>query len=179
MTENTRVEPAALSEVTGAWALDPRRTTIRFRTRSMWVRTVDGTLRAPEGAGAVGGDGRITGRLVIDSHSIDTNSKMRDGHLRNADFFDVRNYPTMAFEVTGARLDAPGHCAIEGTLTIRGVTRPLELPAVVRMGGDGSVTINARADIDRSEWGMGWSRMGAGLRNQVTVEATFIRRDVS
>ncbi|GAA3923883.1 YceI family protein [Actinoplanes auranticolor] len=177
MTENTRVEPVALSDVTGAWALDPRRTTIQFRTTSMWFRTVNGTLHAPEGAGTVDDNGRITGRLVIDSRSIDTKSQMRDGHLRNADFFDVQRHPTMDFEVTGARLDAPGQCTVEGALTVRGVTRPVDFPAAVRMGGDGSVTINARAEIDRSKWGMGWSRMGAGLHNQVTVEATFVRHD--
>jgi hypothetical protein len=54
----------------------------------------------------------------------------------------------------------------------------VEFPAALRMEGDGSVTIDARIEIDRSKWGMAWAMMGAGLDNQVTVEATFVRYDV-
>jgi polyisoprenoid-binding protein YceI len=179
MTENTRVEPEALPDVTGAWTLDPRRTTIQFQTKSMWVLTVNGTLRASEGHGAVDDDGQITGRVVIDTESIDTKSKRRDAHLRGTDFFDVRKYPAMVFDVTGVRLDAPGQCTIKGTLTIRDVTLPVEFPAALRAEGDGSITIDARTEIDRSRWGMAWAMMGAGLDNHVTVEATFVRRDVA
>jgi polyisoprenoid-binding protein YceI len=84
----------------------------------------------------------------------------------------------MVFDVTGARLDARGQCTVKGALTIRGVTRPVEFPAALRMEGDGSVTIDARTEIDRSRWGMAWAMMGAGLDNHVTVEATFVRCDV-
>jgi polyisoprenoid-binding protein YceI len=176
MTENTRAEPAALPELTGAWALDPLRTTIRFRTRSMWIRTVDGTLRATEGNGVVDDAGRITGRLVIDARSIDTKSRMRDRHLRNADFFDVPRYPVMVVEVTEVHRDAPGRCTIGGALTIRDVRRPVEFPAAVRTDAEGSVTIDAGIEIDRSAWGMTWAMMGAGLVSTVTVTATFVRR---
>jgi polyisoprenoid-binding protein YceI len=179
MTENTKVAPGALADLTGAWALDPSRTTIRFQTKAMWVLKANGTLRASEGYGAVDDNGEVTGRMVIDTTSIDTKNKRRDAHLRNADFFDVQKYPTMVFDVTGARLDARGQCTVKGALTIRGVTRPVEFPAALRMEGDGSVTIDARIEIDRSKWGMAWAMMGAGLDNQVTVEATFVRRDVS
>jgi polyisoprenoid-binding protein YceI len=45
MTEMVRAEPQALSEMTGAWKLDPSRTTIQLQTKSMWILKVDGTLR--------------------------------------------------------------------------------------------------------------------------------------
>jgi polyisoprenoid-binding protein YceI len=179
MTENTRAERGTLVDATGAWTLDPRRTTIQVRTKSLWVRTVRGTLRAAEGDGAVDDNGQITGRLVIDTKSIDTKNKRRDAHLRDADFFDVQNYPVMVFKVTEVRRDAPGQCTIKGTLTIRDITRPVEFPVAMRTEDDGSVTIAARVDIDRSAWGMSWAMMGARLDNHVTVEATFIRRDAS
>ena len=131
------------------------------------------------GSGTVDDNGRITGRLVVDTTSIDTKNKRRDAHLRDADFFDVEKYPAMIFEVTGASLDRPGQCAIKGALTIRGVTRPVEFPAAVRRESDGSITIDARAGIDRSKWGLTWSMMGAGLENHVTIEATFVRLGVA
>ncbi|MDQ0774215.1 polyisoprenoid-binding protein YceI [Streptomyces aurantiacus] len=179
MTENIRIEPEAPSDVTGSWTLDPRRTTVHIRTKALWVVKVDGTLRATEGSGLVDSNGQVTGRLVVDTNSIDTKNEKRDAHLRNADFFDVQKYPTFVFEVAGARLHAAGQCTIKGYLTIRGVTRPVEFSAALRMEGDESITIDAQAEIDRSKWGMGWAKMGAGLDNRVTVKATFVRREVA
>ncbi len=179
MAEIAGTEPQALSDLTGSWTLDPRRTTIQFKTKSLWVVKVDGTLRATEGDGAVDGNGQVTGRIVVDANSIDTNSNRRDTHLRGADFFEVEKYPTMVFDVTGAHLDGPDRCTIEGTLTIRGVTRFVEFQAALWMEDDGAVTVDARSDIDRSEWGMAWAMMGAGLDNQVAARATFVRREES
>jgi polyisoprenoid-binding protein YceI len=77
MPEIARATPAAISDLTGTWALDPRRTTIQFQTKAMWVLNVNGTLRGTEGSGAVDGNGQVTGRLVVDANSIDTKNKRR------------------------------------------------------------------------------------------------------
>ena len=77
MPEIARATPAAISDLTGTWALDPRRTTIQFQTKAMWVLNVNGTLRATEGSGAVDGNGQVTGRLVVDANSIGTKNKRR------------------------------------------------------------------------------------------------------
>ena len=69
MPEIARATPGAISDLTGTWALDPRRTTIQFQTKAMWVLNVNGTLRATEGSGAVDGNGQVTGRLVVDANS--------------------------------------------------------------------------------------------------------------
>ena len=52
----------------------------------------------------------------------------------------------------------------------------MKLEAALQMEDDGAVTLDAQTEIDRSKWGMSWTMMGAGLINQVTVKATFIRR---
>ena len=101
MPETSSPPPQAISDLTGTWTLDPNRSTIEFRTKAMWILTVNGTLRVTEGSGTVDGDGRVTGRLVVDANSIDTKNKRRDEHLRTADFFEVQNYPIMVFDVTG------------------------------------------------------------------------------
>ena len=176
MPETVGAAPQAISDLTGTWTLDPRRTAIQFQTKAMWVLNVSGTLRATEGSGAVDGNGHVTGRLVVDAASIDTKNKRRDTHLRGADFFEVQKHPAMVFEVTGARLGAQGQGTVEGTLSIRGVTWDVEFQAVLRTEGDGAVTLDARTEIDRSKWGMTWAMMGAGLNNQVTVRTTFVRR---
>jgi polyisoprenoid-binding protein YceI len=175
MPETAGATPQAISDLTGSWTLDPRRSSIQFQTKAMWILTVNGTLRVAEGSGTVDGDGRVTGRLVVDVNSIDTKNKKRDEHLRSADFFDVQQYPSMVFDVTGARLSAPGQSAVKGNLSIRGVSRPVEFQAALRTERDGAVTLDAQTEIDRSEWGVRWSKMGAGLNNRVTIKATFAR----
>lgn len=175
MTHTAGAAPAATENLTGTWRLDPGRTTIGFRTKALWVLNVTGTLRAAEGSAAADPSGQVTGRLVIDASSVDTKNATRDRHLRGADFLDAGRHPVMIFDVTGARLGAPEPGTVTGALTICGVTRPAEFQATLRADGDAAVIVDARADIDRSQWGVSWARMGAGLQNQVTVKATFVR----
>jgi polyisoprenoid-binding protein YceI len=57
----------------------------------------------------------------VDVASVDTNSKKRDVHLRNADFFDTDEHPKAKFELLkhhGDRLIAK--------VTIKGITKPVE-----------------------------------------------------
>ena len=42
-----------LSSLSGAWTLDPARTTVTFHTKAMWVLKVKGSLRATEGGGTL------------------------------------------------------------------------------------------------------------------------------
>ena len=176
MPEIANATPQPISDLTGAWTLDLRRTTIQFQTKAMWILTVNGTLRVTEGSGTVDGDGRVTGGLVVDASSIDTKNKRRDEHLRTADFFEVQNYPNIVFDVTDALLGSPGQSTVKGNLSIHGISRPLELQAALRTEGDGAVTLDAHTEIDRSQWGLPWAKMGAGLNNRVSIKATFIPR---
>ncbi len=175
MPENANASPQAVSDLTGSWNLDPQRTTIQFTTKALWITTVNGTLRATEGTGTVAADGSVNGRIVVDANSIDTKNKKRDEHLRNADFFDVKKYPSMVFDMTDVYLGAPGQSTLKGTLSIHGMSRPIEFQAALRTESDEAVTLDVHTNIDRSEWGLGWTKMGAGLHNSVTIKATFVR----
>jgi polyisoprenoid-binding protein YceI len=63
---------------------------------------------------------------------------------------------------------------LAGTLTIRGTTRPVTLLADVS-STDGSANVSSEFDIDRSEWGLKWAKMGAGLQNHVVINARFTK----
>lgn len=163
-----------LTTLAGTWTLDPARTTVTFHTKAMWVLKVKGTVRATEGSGTVGADGTVGGTLVLDAASVDTGNKKRDDHLRTAEFFDVATYPTMTFTVSGATPQASGQVQVDGELTIHGQTHPLTLLADVDAAAT-TATVRAETDIDRSEWGVSWAKMGAGLANHVVVEASFVK----
>jgi polyisoprenoid-binding protein YceI len=176
MPDRASAVPQAISDLTGSWNLDPHRTTVQFTTKALWITTVNGRLRATDGTGTVDADGNVTGRIAIDASSIDTKNKRRDEHLRNADFFDVQKYPNMVFDVTDVHVGARGQSSLQGTLSLHGVSRAIEFQAALRTDGDDALTLDVHTEIDRSEWGLGWTKMGAGLHNSITIKATFVRR---
>lgn len=63
---------------------------------------------------------------------------------------------------------------MKGDLSIRGVSRPLELQVALGRESDGAVTLAGHTEIDRSEWGLRWPKRGAGLNNRISIKATFV-----
>lgn len=66
--------------------------------------------------------------VTIDMASLDSNHAERDKHLREADFFHVKEYPEATFKSTGIESTADGF-VITGELTMRGVTKEIEIDA--------------------------------------------------
>jgi polyisoprenoid-binding protein YceI len=162
-----------LAGAAGAWTLDPTASTIEFESKAMWgLAKVKGRFQAVEGGGVVATDGTVSGTLVIDARSVDTKNKKRDDHLRSGDFFEVDTYPTVIYTVTGAS-PVGDQVKVSGDLTIHGQTRPLEVVATVDDSGPDRVRITTEVDIDRSQWGLTWAKMGARLGNHVVVNAQF------
>ena len=161
-----------LSTLTGTWTLDPARTSIEFHTKAVWLLPVVGTAKAIEGSGAVAPDGTLSGTLVVDAASIDTKNKKRDAHLRTEDFFEVVKYPTITFTAASGRLTAPGRVELVGDLTVHGRSTPLTLTGEVTAAGT-AATVTTEVEIDRSQFGMTWTKLGAGLHNRIVVSAHF------
>jgi polyisoprenoid-binding protein YceI len=174
-TANTPDGVAWLSEAAGTWALDPSATKIELRTKAMWVLPVKVTFRAAGGGGTVSEDGGVNGSLSIDASSVDTGNKKRDDHLRSADFFETENHAQFVYTATGVSPAGPDQIKVNGTLTVRGQTRPLDVLATVSQSSSNSATLNAEFELDRSQWGVTWSKMGARLINQVKVSARFTK----
>jgi polyisoprenoid-binding protein YceI len=95
---------------------------------------------------------------TIDASSIDTNNEQRDGHIRSADFFDVENHPQWTFRSTGLRADGDDF-ALDGELTIKGVTRPATLALEINGFGPDAwggtrAGFSASTTIDRNDFGV-------------------------
>lgn len=69
----------------------------------------------------------------IDVASLDSNHAERDKHLRGDDFLDVDKYAKATFKSTGFSMAENGDAILSGDLTLRGVTKPLEI-AVTKIG---------------------------------------------
>lgn len=75
--------------------------------------------------------GAASVEVDIDTASIDTNHAERDKHLREADYLDVEHYPQARFVSTGYRDLGGGEGRLTGNLTLRGITRPIEIAVKV------------------------------------------------
>jgi polyisoprenoid-binding protein YceI len=151
----------------GEWVLDPRKSSVRLKSRSMWgLAPVKGVFRE------VGGSGTVT----VAAASVDTKHAKRDTHLRSADFFDVANNPDITFTADGARPSAQG-VAVTGMLTVRDRTRPLSFDATASVQGDGEVWLDAEVHVNRADFGLTWNQLGMiSLKNTLTIHAVFTRR---
>jgi len=172
---STNSTASELSRYTGTWRLDLAKTTVDFRTKAMWVLPVKGTAKALSGEAQIGADGEANGTFVIDAGSFDTKNKKRDDHLRTADFFEVVKYPTISFTADSVRSTGSGRLEVDGKLTVHGRSQPVTLNAEVSGAGGNSATVTTEVEIDRSLFGLSWSKMGAGLKNHVTIRAHFDR----
>ena len=65
--------------------------------------------------------------VTIDMKSVDTGSTVFDGHIQGEDFLDTAKVPTATFKSTKVVFEGDAPTAIEGNLTIKGVTKPVTL----------------------------------------------------
>jgi polyisoprenoid-binding protein YceI len=147
---------------TGLWSVDPVHSTIEFRVKHMVVQTVKGHFRDFDGAIVGGAEPAVFGS--IRAASLDTAHEERDAHLRSRDFFDVERYPEISFAAIPVLLSGNGRFALHGELTMKGVTRPIELDgtlhgAVVAPDGAEQLALSVCGQLDRSEYGLVWNRL--------------------
>jgi polyisoprenoid-binding protein YceI len=162
----------------GKWSVDASRSSVTFALKHMMLATVKGHFREFDGILEVGsGAPRATG--VVKAASIDTNEPVRDEHLRRSpDFFDVEHYPEISFNSTRIDYLDGGRFRIVGDLTMRNVTREIELDAKLagtrrETGGDERIELELRGELDRRDFGLTWNQVldtgGALLGNKVKI----------
>lgn len=110
--------------------------------------------------------------LTIQTASLWADVEKLENHLKSPDFFNVRERPTAVFMSTDVRLtDAEtGKHEVSGDLTLLGVTKSIQFPAMASYGDDG-LRLNSAFEIDRTEFGMdyGEGRINSGVAITVRV----------
>lgn len=145
---------------TGTWDVEPAHTEVGFTVRHLGLSKVRGRFSTFSGRVEVAEP--LTASTIsveVDLASIDTNNDQRDEHLRSTDFFDVASHPTMTFASTEIRDAGDGTGTVVGELTIRGVTRRVELDAEFHgVGVDAYDTtragFSATTTISRKDFGI-------------------------
>jgi polyisoprenoid-binding protein YceI len=149
------VDTAFGTDVTaGSWTIDPSHSEVGFTVRHLMSK-VRGQFEKFEGSLTTGDSlAETRATATIDLNSVNTRDEQRDAHLRSADFFDVEKFGHMTFSATSF----DGGTAV-GELTIKGVTKPVELEVeFLGIGqdpwGGERIGFEATAEINRKDWGV-------------------------
>ena len=68
--------------------------------------------------------------VVIDATSVNTGYSLLDTNLQDVDFFDTAKYPTITFKSSSVKFEGDNLVAVDGDLTVKGVTKPVTLTIV-------------------------------------------------
>ncbi len=104
--------------------------------------------------------------IDVDAASIDTGMPLRDRILRSDDFFDAERHPRLTFRSTAVQPEGAA-LRVMGDLTVRGVTRRVEVPVtVIGVGSHPHVGpiagFEAVFSIDRTAFGIDGARWSGG-----------------
>jgi polyisoprenoid-binding protein YceI len=130
---------------------------------------------------------------TIDAQGLWSGEADRDAHLRSADFLDVEHFPEITFKSSAVLIMSPNEALVSGSLTIRGVTKPVSLDTHylgqwetpwweggVDRGPKTRAGFVATTRIDRQDFGVSWNsplaRGGLVVGHQVliTIDAEAI-----
>lgn len=146
------------------YQVDPVHSQVHFKVAHLMIASVRGEFNdytATIEADPVTREVKAV-QATIQTASIDTKNKKRDDHLRSGDFFDAANHPEMTFEST--RIVGKGDdIAVYGKLTIRGVTKMIELKGkflgeVKDPWGNTKAGLEASGNINRQDFGLTWNK---------------------
>lgn len=145
------------------WKIDPTHSEVQFKVKHLVISTVTGSFGSYDGKIEADGDDFVNAKATFtaDIDSISTNNEDRDQHLKSDDFFNAEKYPQLTFESTNFKKVGEGEYKVTGDLTIRDVTKEVELD-VVHGGTVGDPYGNTKAGfevtgtINRKEFGLTW-----------------------
>lgn len=144
--------------------IDPTHTFPSFEVGHLGFSTQRGRFNTTSGAIVLDREKKTAKvDIKIDAASISTGLPKLEDHLRNPDFFDVAKHPTISFQSTGARFEGDKLAALDGKLTMRGVTKPVTLNLTSFYCGMNPIVkkpacgADAETTIKRSDFGINYA----------------------
>ncbi len=171
------------------WTLDPVHSVAEFKVKHMMISNVKGQFTRMSGTLSLDEEDVTRSKVeaTIDAASIDTREAQRDAHLKSVDFFDVEKFPRLSFRSTRIRRSVEGELAVEGELTLRGVTRKVvfAVEGPTEPGkdpwGNTRIGISASTKINRKDYGLTWNAaletggILVGEEVTITLDVQFVK----
>jgi polyisoprenoid-binding protein YceI len=180
---------ATVASITTTWNIDPSHAHAQFKVKHMMISNVKGEFTGVSGKLELNSEdiGKSSVEAVIDTRTLNTREPQRDAHLKSADFFDVEKFPTIAFKSTLVSKLNDSELAVEGDLTMHGVTRQVVLgvegptPQIKDPWGNTRIGVSAVTKVDRKDFGLMWNAaletggVLVGEEVDLTLEIEFIK----
>jgi polyisoprenoid-binding protein YceI len=180
MTSTITLAPTTLESLTGTWALDPVHSSLGFNVAHMVVTRFRGSFTDYSAELVSDGESaRLTGSAKV--ASITTAEQKLYGHLQTPDFFDAEQHPELTFSSESLTIHGD-EVTVAGEITMRGVTRPLELRGTITGPIDDAyglrrLGLDLEGSVDRSEFGISWNSPlpggGFAVSNTVNLVANL------
>lgn len=148
----------------GTYDIDASHTTVEIIARHMMVAKVRGRFEQFSGHIEVTEDpteSRV--EVQIEAGSINTAEEQRDAHLKSPDFLDVEGWPHLEFTGSSPRHVEGDRFRLDGELTIRDTTRPVDVEFTLEgVGkdpwGNTRAIFSGGFTINREDFGMTWNQ---------------------
>jgi len=165
-----------------AYTIDPGHTATVFSWSHFGFSTPSANFSDIQGTITVDNEkpAKSSVNVTIPVSSINTNVKALDEHIQKAEFFDVEKYPNITFKSTKVQALGKNKYKITGNLTIKGVTKPVVLDAVLNKQAIHPMTklqtigFNATTSFNRSAFNVGAyvPNVGDKITVNITTEAS-------
>ncbi len=147
---------------TGTYNVDPSHSSVGFEVKHMGIATVRGAFRRFAGKIDATGEAPVL-QGTVEVASIDTGDEQRDAHLKAPDFFDVEQHPEISFHTTAIQTTDDGRIRLAGEITMKGITKPIELTGTASDGGtdpwgNERVGFEVEGVIDRRDFELKWNQ---------------------
>jgi polyisoprenoid-binding protein YceI len=165
------------------YKVDPAHTNLAFSVRHLGINNVKGHFDEFDGAIVVDNGAIKEAHATIQAKSINTGVKMRDDHLRSADFFDADKHPVITFKTKSVE-KKDDQTVLVADFTIRGVTKEVRLPMklsgpIKDQEGKTRIGVEGKLAINRKDYGInfnavletGVAMVGEEVSIEVNIEA--------
>jgi len=157
--------PISAAGETPRWDIDPDHSAIEFRVAHMVVSKTSGRFTDYHGFIEMDPEAKTLKSIeaTINAESINTNHEKRDGHLRNPDFLDVKQFPTITYKMKSTQKEGETYTFV-GNLTLRGVTKEVTLIGTFNgvtkdPWGNTRAGFSADGKLNRKDFGMIWNKV--------------------
>jgi polyisoprenoid-binding protein YceI len=146
------------------WNVDNMHSEIGFKVKHMMITNVSGSFGQFNATALTNGDDFSTAKFDFNAaiDSINTGVADRDGHLKSDDFFNAEQFPILTFKSTGVIKKDDENYIISGDLTIRDVTKHVDLNAefggiALDPYGQTKAGFSITGKINRSDFNLKWN----------------------
>jgi polyisoprenoid-binding protein YceI len=169
----------------GDWTIDSMHSFVTFTVRHFTVAFAHGLASGPTGTIHIAADLLSSSvHAAIDAATVTTGNAMRDEMVRGPDVLDVASYPTIDFSARAPTESSPGRYALDGELTIHGVTKPVTLEltlhgVITDTWGKRRLGLTATTKISRSDFGvLEWGHVPLAAGGYMVPDAVRIDLDI-